>query len=145
MYLKEIVKYMLLKNRHQCQHDQDLTLSFCPQGHKTISGTGCMMVHVCSFTRFLSTISTSLQATTGQPPHPTPALAGELQSRKHPFQGQCVHITRGQRAAWTQQGQIAAAHRKQYVPFIAHYIQGFSVQEELWPVTRFQKGRNRCK
>lgn len=61
------------------------------------------------------------------------------------FQGQCVSTTRGQQAAWTQHGQIAAAHGKQYVPVITRYIQGFSVQEELCPVTHFQKGRNRCK
>lgn len=134
---------MCLKNRQQCQHDQDLTLCFCPQGHKTLSGTGCTVPHVCTFTCFPSTISTSLQLTPGQPPHPTPA--GDLWSREHPFQGQCVSITRGHRAAWTQHGQIAAAHGKHYVPIITHYIQGFSVQEELCPVTCFQKGRNRCK
>lgn len=85
------------------------------------------------------------QLTRGQLPHPTPALAGAFRSREHPFQGQCVSITRRQRAAWHQHGQIAAVCGKQYIPVISHYIQGLPVQEELCPVTRFQKGRIRCK
>lgn len=42
-----------------------------------------------------------------KPLHPPPALEGDLWSRELCFWGQCVSVTRGQQAAWTQHGQMA--------------------------------------
>lgn len=62
-----------------------------------------------------------------KPLHSSAALHDGLWSREHSFQGQCVSVIGGQQAAWTQCGQMAAAHREQYVPIITHCIQSSSV------------------